>query len=152
MPTPLTQDCRKFFILPQAFEGGGYYTYGAPGNGAFQYADPRMISLLLRVARDWCACDGRKFGIGNISLAHGFKSRDHKGHRNGRQVDIRPLRKDGKQGPCSILSADYDSDGTRKLIEIFVRSREVKRVLFNDRRIPNVKYWIGHDDHFHLEI
>lgn len=152
MSAQLTQDCRQFFILPQAFEGGGYYTYGTPRNGAFQYADPQMISLILRVARDWCACDERKFGVGNISLAHGFKSRDHKSHRNGRQVDIRPLRKDGASAPCTIGSADYDSEGTRKLIEIFFRFPEVKRILFNDRRIAKVKYWTGHDDHFHIEI
>lgn len=148
----LTQDCRGFFIIPQAYEGGGYYTYGKPGSGAFQYANPRMVSLLLQVARDWCAVDHRKFGIGNISLAHGFKSRDHKSHRNGLQVDIRPLRKDGAELPCTIKSPDYDVDGTRKLIELFFRARETKRILFNDLRIAKVKYWNGHDDHFHLEI
>lgn len=149
---PLTQDCRRFFIIPQAYEGGGYYTYGTPGLGAFQYADPKMISLLLQVARDWCAIDHRKFGVGNISLAHGFKSPDHKSHRNGLQVDIRPLRKDGSQLPCSIRSPEYDFDGTRKVIELFFRSRETKRILFNDRRIAKVRYWNGHDDHFRIEL
>ena len=31
---PFPQDKRGFFIVPQYYEGGGYYVYGTPESGA----------------------------------------------------------------------------------------------------------------------
>lgn len=75
------QDNRGFFVLPQRYEGGGYYTYGTPGQGQGQYAHPRMITLLLLVGYQWSQLDGRKFGVGNISLANGAEFKPHRSHR-----------------------------------------------------------------------
>ncbi|WP_374581563.1 hypothetical protein [Pseudoduganella sp.] len=47
------QDARGYFILPQAPEDAGYYMYGAPANGAGQYAHPVLMSVLLVVEREW---------------------------------------------------------------------------------------------------
>ena len=65
------KDSRGHFMLPQAPEGAGYYVYGTPGNGASQYANPRLLNIILAVERQWQLFDARKFGIGNISLAGG---------------------------------------------------------------------------------
>lgn len=43
---PFPQDKRGFFIVPQHYEGGGYYVYGTPENGAGQYAHPDMMTFL----------------------------------------------------------------------------------------------------------
>ena len=110
---PPSQDSRGFPMLPQGFEGGGYYTYGRPGSGLFQYAHPRMMTLLIQVACEWCAVDPRKFGVGNISLAGGRGNNGHRSHRNGRQVDIRVLRTDGLHIPCTRLDSAYDRRATR---------------------------------------
>lgn len=75
------QDNRGFFVLPQRHEGGGYYTYGTPGQGKGQYAHPRMITLLLLGGYQWSQLDGRKFGVGNISLANGAEFKPHRSHR-----------------------------------------------------------------------
>ena len=73
------KDSRGYFMLPQAPEDSGYYVYGKidgkPSHGAFQYAPPSMMSVILRVAREWQAIDNRKFGVGDISLAGGPPTR-----------------------------------------------------------------------------
>ncbi|MES2128373.1 MAG: penicillin-insensitive murein endopeptidase [Pseudomonadota bacterium] len=146
------QDNRSYFVLPQAYEGGGYYTYGLPGSGRSQYAHPALISLLMQVATRWCGMEQRKFGVGDISLANGIPHPDHRSHRNGLQVDIRPLRKDGKELACSRLSAEYDRDGTAKLIGLFGAIDQVQRIFFNDHSISGVRPYARHDDHFHVEV
>ena len=150
---PSPQDNRDFFFLPQFYEGGGYYTHGTPENGAGQYADPRMMTFLMMVAHRWCAVDDRKFGVGNISLAGGVPYPEHRSHRSGLDVDIRPLRKDGKRAPVSCAdSANYDREGTAKLIDIMLKTGMVEKLFFNDTKIPRVRSWPGHSDHFHITL
>jgi penicillin-insensitive murein endopeptidase len=146
------QDSRKFFVLPQGYEGGGYYTYGTPDEGRSQYAHPRLVSLIGMIASQWCGIDVRQFGVGNISLADGVKHPDHSTHRNGMEVDIRPLRKDGKRLPCSIYDSQYDRAATAKLIELLFSSVYVKKILFNDMSVSHVRMAPRHDDHFHVDL
>ena len=97
------KDSRGYFMLPQAPEDSGYYVYGRldgkPSHGASQFAPPSMIMAILRVEREWQAIDSRKFGVGDISLAGGPEHKDHRTHRSGLEVDVRPLRKDGLHLP-----------------------------------------------------
>lgn len=146
------QDGRGFFMLPQGYEGGGYYIYGTPDKGQSQYAHPKLISIIAMIAASWVACDIRKFGVGNISLADGIKHPDHSTHRSGLEVDIRPLRKDGLRLGCNIYHPQYDQNGTEKLITLFLKSHYVKDILFNDRDISGVQLASRHDDHFHVSI
>lgn len=150
------QDSRGFFMLPRSPQESGYYNYGrlegAPDRGAYQYAHPIMMQAILRVALEWQTIDKRRIGIGNISLANGRKHQDHKGHRNGLQVDVRALRKDGRENPVAWTDPSYDRDGTAKLIELFRTFAPVTRVLFNDTSIPFVAWKKRHDDHFHVEL
>lgn len=146
------QDGRKFFVLPQGYEGGGYYTYGKPGGGASQYAHPHLISLIMRIATHWAAIDARKFGLGDISLPNGPDHPDHASHESGLEIDIRPLRKDGRREPCMINSSDYDREGTAKLIALFNADPSVRMVLFNDGAIPHVRRAKGHSNHFHVAL
>ena len=46
------QDSRHYFMLPQAPEEAGYYVYGTPTGGKFQYAHPNMLTVLLWVERE----------------------------------------------------------------------------------------------------
>ena len=146
------QDSRGFFMLPQAPEDVGYYVYGTPPNGAGQYAHPLLMSVLLFVERAWQASDHRKFGIGNISLAGGGKFKPHSSHKDGLQVDVRPLRIDGNRVPVKYFSTGYDREATRRLIALFSGHPLVTAVFFNDRTIPGVRGLASHDDHFHVEI
>jgi murein endopeptidase len=79
-------DSRGYFLIPQSYEGGGYYVYGTPDKGLGQYAHPQLISALLEVARSWSHLDKRKFGVGNVSLAGGEVFLGHRSHRSGLEV------------------------------------------------------------------
>jgi murein endopeptidase len=146
------KDSRGYFMLPQRPEDSGYYIYGTPAGGAYQYAHPAMISLLLWVEREWAAIERRQFGIGNICMADGASTGEHHSHKDGLQVDVRPLRKDGARLPVTWLQSEYDGEATAKLVAIFFSYPLVKQVLFNDNRIPGVRHWTRHDDHFHVGI
>ena len=144
---------RGYFVLPQLPEGVGYYVYGTPEGGAGQYAHPAMLSLLFFVEREWQAIDHRKFGIGNISLEDSTRYKKHASHKNGLQVDVRAIRRDGKRTGVTIYQRDlYDKEATRSLIGIFRSHPSVISVLFNDTDISGVKPWEAHDDHFHVNI
>jgi hypothetical protein len=159
-PDPLrprpTQDSRGYFMLPQSPMESGYYTYGQlyhkPDKGAYQYAHPIMMTAILRVGLEWQAIDRRRFGVGNISLPDGRKPTDHASHRDGLQVDIRPLRKDGREDPVRWFEAEYDLEATKKLLELFRTFTPVIKVLFNDARVPFVKPFPDHDHHMHIEL
>jgi len=147
------KDARGFFMLPQRPEGVGYYVYGTPPEGAGQYSHPAMLSLLFFVEREWQAIDHRKIGIGNISLADGKAYSKHQSHRNGLQVDVRALRRDGAQAGVTIFQHDlYDRNATARLVAIFRSHPSVRSILFNDTGIPGVTPWEGHDDHFHVNM
>lgn len=47
------RDSRGFFMLLQKPEDTGYYTHGTPMRGAGQYADPRLLSLLMMIEHRW---------------------------------------------------------------------------------------------------
>jgi penicillin-insensitive murein DD-endopeptidase len=150
---PSPQDKRGFFMLPQFYEGAGYYTHGTPENGAGQYAHPKMMTFLMLAAQRWSAVDNRKFGVGNISLAGGPAYARHQSHRSGLDVDIRPLRKDGKRALVYCTDKkDYDGEGTAKLIDIMWKTSMVKAILFNDTKIPRVRSWTNHSHHFHVQL
>ena len=103
------KDARGYFNLPQRPEGAGYYTYGTPPNGAGQYAHPKLLSLLFLVEHQWQGIDSRKIGFGNISLADGAPYSEHKGHRSGKDVDVRLLRKDKMGRDTSCLNHYHDN-------------------------------------------
>lgn len=154
-PRP-TQDTRRFFMLPQAPMDSGYYVYGdlyhQPAKGAYQYAHPTMMTAILRIGLEWQATEQRRFGVGDISLANGAPTPDHKTHLSGLEVDVRPLRKDGHEDMVLWWDAQYDRVGTEKLIALFRTFANVEVVLFNDNRVPGVHRAGGHDNHFHLRL
>jgi murein endopeptidase len=134
----------------------GYYVYGdlykKPAKGAYQYAHPVMMTSVLRVALEWQARDPRRIGIGDISMANGPRTQDHSSHKDGLQVDVRALRKDGREAPVRWWESEYDLDATIRLLELFRTYAPVTKILFNDRRVPFTKPWPDHDHHMHIEL
>lgn len=154
MTEPSIKDSRGYFKLLQKPEQGGYgyYTYGTPAHGAGQYAHPRLLSVLNLIEHRWQGMDDRKMGIGNISLAGGGKFEPHEGHQSGLDVDVRLIRKDGRELPVMWTEAQYDREATAKLIQLFFESSIVKVLYFNDLKIPRVTPRFRHDNHFHVTI
>jgi len=111
-----------------------------------------MLTFIFQIEHRWGAIDSRKIGIGNISRADGAVFPPHRSHKSGLEVDIRPIRKDGKQMPVRYTDSQYDRNATRKLVEFIWQTEMVKRVAFNDVSIPRVQRMTGHDDHLHVEI
>ena len=146
------KDSRGYFNLPQRPEGAAYYTYGTPPSGAGQYAHPQLLSLLFMVERQWQNIDSRKIGFGNISLAGGATYSGHNSHRSGRDIDVRLLRKDGKELGVTRFDPQYDRDATAQLIRIFFEFSYIQVIYFNDPTIPRIRPLIRHDDHFHVTI
>lgn len=150
------KDVRHYFMLPQRPSDAGYYAYGkldgVPSRGAYQYAHPEMMTAILMVEREWQAIDRRRFGVGDISLAGGPKHKDHATHKSGLEVDVRPLRKDGLEKPVRWWEAEYDKDGTAKLINLFRIYAPVVLIYFNGPGIPFVGKMPAHDDHFHVKL
>jgi len=153
MPLALQpHDDRSYFILPQSPEDAGYYVYGTPGSGAAQYAHPRLMNLIFLVEQEWCQLSTRKFGIGNISIANGLYF-GHKSHMKGLEVDIRPIRIDGKHLPIRYTDPQYDREATSSLIGLFQSMSCGKiSIFFNDLKIPGVAPLQNHDDHFHFQF
>ena len=149
---PSFQDKRGYFFLPQFYEGGGYYTYGTPENGAGQYAHPKMMTFLMMVAHRWCAVDDRKFGVGNISLAGGVPYPGHGSHKTGLEVDIRPMHKGWTRVGVTCTSAAYDREATERLVDVMWNTGMVKAILFNDSKIPRVRTFPGHNNHLHVTL
>jgi penicillin-insensitive murein endopeptidase len=149
-------DSRGFFMLPQASMDSGYYVYGnlhgRPAKGAYQYAHPLMMTSILKVALEWQAIDKRRFGVGDISLPGGIQTPDHGGHKSGLNVDIRPLRKDGREEPVAWNDPQYDQIATYALIKLFQTYAPVQSIIFNDPGIPFLVRLKKHDDHFHLNL
>lgn len=139
----------SFTQLPRE-QGKGYYSYSSPEN---QHGTPATIQALRDVAKTMLASDPtHPIGIGDISYSTGGKMSGHDSHRQGRHVDIRPLRKDGERLPVTIQSTDYDQERTRRLVEALLAHKNVRAILFNDSKIKGVSWWKGHDNHLHVTM
>lgn len=152
IPAPVQAQSGKrcgFLQLPQKPAGDGYYTYGTPGRGAGQYGVPDTISLIQDVAKNW---SGTPFGVGNISRAGGGKFGVHKSHRDGTNVDIRPMRSDGAPVGANWRLPGYDRAATQRLVDAFLATGRVRNILFNDPAIKGVMPYPDHNDHFHVNV
>ena len=138
-----------YIVLPQ-FSGNGYYSYSAFNR---QFGTSATIMTLVRVCRTFSQKHHNlQIGVGDMSFANGAPMSPHKTHRNGRNADVRPLRKDGKMLPVSITDAEYSREYTKALVETFRAESNLKSILFNDSAISGVTHWEGHDNHLHISM
>ena len=133
--------------LPQ-ISGLGYYSYS---EALRQFGTGKTIQTLKDIAgqlrynlRDVL------LGIGDISFARGGTMHPHHSHKDGREVDIRPLRKDKGPLPVTIADINYSRDLTNLLVEGVLAHSNVKSILFNDSKIKGVTPWPGHDNNLHV--
>lgn len=139
----------KFLLLPQV-SGLGYYSYVSIDR---QYGTPKTINTVREVAKTFVTkMPHVLIGIGDISLAQGGRMSPHATHQHGTNVDIRPLRKDGKQSPVDITDPQYSRENTKILVASLSAHKNVKRILFNDTAIAGVYYLTGHNNHLHVEM
>jgi hypothetical protein len=138
-----------YALLPQ-MSGNGYYSYSPVTS---QYGTAATISSLVRCCRRFAEQNPDvPVGIGDMSLANGAEMKPHKTHRNGRNADIRPLRKDGKMLPVTIGDPQYSRERTAALVKILRADPNLKSILFNDSGIVGVTHFAGHDNHLHVSM
>ncbi len=135
------------FVLLPPLSGNGYYSYSPL---AQQYGTQRTIDTIVRICQDWFRNQRCLVGIGDMSFPDGHAMRPHKGHADGKCIDLRPLRKDRINSPVSIHSASYDRASTDLLVRSLLAHANVSKILFNDSRIHGVKRSAGHDNHLHV--
>jgi hypothetical protein len=139
-------------VLP--IDGEGYTTYNREPGGADQFGTAMTINRIMDLSRKWFLLHPEVLlQIGDISLKGGAKTKDHKSHRNGRDVDIRPIRKDNRTDPISVGETQYDSIRTEEFV-LLVRSRFPQvSIFFNDDRLVKkglTKFLRGHHNHLHV--
>ncbi|WP_327722269.1 peptidoglycan-binding protein [Streptomyces sp. NBC_00490] len=128
--------------------GNGHYAYSSPDR---QYGTDAMLQLLTSTTAALHRA-GLEVGVGDISFQQGGTMPPHSTHRAGRHVDLRPLRTDNARGPVSIGDPRYSRESTRTLVETLLAQGSVRRILFNDAEITDVRHFPGHDNHLHIEL
>lgn len=137
----------SFVQMPKS--GAGFYSYtsadklwGAPGTIASMQAVAQAVRAALQV----------DLGIGDISLRDGGLMPPHRSHRRGVDVDLRPIRVDGKRLPTHIDQDTYSRERTKRLVELLQKDPKLGSILFNDKQITGVTPWAGHDNHLHVRF
>ncbi|MEE4211649.1 MAG: penicillin-insensitive murein endopeptidase, partial [Parvularcula sp.] len=137
-------------VLPRS--GEGFRTYSAPGR---QYGTESVVNELRASSAEWARRGGSPVNIGDVSKSGGGDISGHEAHEQGRQVDIRPFRRDGGNAPVTWQSRAYDREQTRNYIEFMKDRNPGTTVLFNDPVLVKeglTQKYEGHDNHLHFSF
>lgn len=144
----VSSDNTSLIQLPKS--GNGYYVYTTSDK---LWGTKECINSITAAAKSFKDNHNITIGIGDISFGDKREMFPHKSHRKGLNIDIRPLRKDGKHLPISIHDKDhYSQELTKALVEILQNDSNLKSILFNDSGISGVKQWAGHHNHLHVSF
>nr|MBA4183938.1 peptidoglycan-binding protein [Acidobacteriota bacterium] len=92
---------------------------------------------------------------GDISRKGGGEFEGHTSHKNGRDADVRPLRRDNRLDPVSVGEIAYDSIRTEELVKLILNRHPKATIFFNDQRLINKKLTqqaAGHHNHLHIRF
>ncbi|WP_078888239.1 penicillin-insensitive murein endopeptidase [Streptomyces sclerotialus] len=133
--------------------GPGFHSTGRADH---RFGRAETVRALQAVAAAWQRAHprGPRIGIGDISLRGGGPIPGHGSHRLGLDVDIRPLRDDGREAPVLRGHPGYSQELTQELVDR-LRANGVLRVhfiLFNDPGVRGVQRWKNHDNHLHVRF
>ncbi len=134
-------------------------TYGdARSINEEMWGSASTVGQFQAAADAWVALGGRgRVAVGDLSREHGGDIPNHASHEVGLDVDIRPIRRDGKQ--CRKTAqwnwSEYDRLGTLRLVNEIRKRAEghIKVIWFNDPKLIRkglVEPASGHDNHLHI--
>ena len=136
--------------------GPGFVIYNPDdGHGSDRYGTAGFVAALKELALRWSASETVPISFGDMCRKNGPPFPPHRGHRSGREVDIRPFRKDGGNLPATWQSIQYDRLTTRRLIQLVKQHQPNALFFFNDPVLIDAglaKPLGGHDNHLHLQI
>lgn len=149
-------------LLPPS--GPGYTVYNREPGGADQFGTALTVRSLQDLAATWALThptvliqygDLSRRGGGPFFNARNPRKLDHKSHKDGRAVDIRPFRKDAALVPTDVNHPSYDPALTKELV-LLIRQKFPKAViLFNDPKLTSrglTKQSPGHHNHLHVQF
>ena len=141
-------------VLPMDSEG--YTTYNREPNGADQFGTAMTINRVMDLGRKWFLLHPEvRLQFGDISRRGGGAFPPHGSHKNGRDVDVRPLRRDNRMDAVSVGEVQYDSIRTEEFVKL-VRSRYPGvAIFFNDTRLINkglTAHCKNHHNHLHIRF
>lgn len=149
-PPPTTSRPRsRAGFIQLASSGPGWAAYGAAYK---RWGRPTLVYGIERVARRQARRSRTRMGVGNISLENGGRMPPHSSHQRGVDVDVRPMRSDGREAGVTIHQSAYSRSRTQALVSDFRRELSIRIILFNDSGVSGVRYWSGHDNHFHVSM
>lgn len=132
-----------------AAAGAGFESYTTASR---RWGRPALVHGLERAGRRWALLRRDRIGVGDLSLERGGPFPPHAGHQRGTEVDVSPVRSDGRELATAVGASTYSHAWTRRLIDLLRSEVPTDVVLFDDRAIPGVAPWPGHSDHLHLRI
>ncbi|HWS55534.1 MAG TPA: penicillin-insensitive murein endopeptidase [Pyrinomonadaceae bacterium] len=140
-------------VLPES--GRGYTTYNREPNGADQYGRAATIRNIQTLGEEWAVLHpaGPRLQFGDISRRGGGPFPPHSAHKNGNEVDIRPLTNNGREEATNIHSPSYSHELTKELAQLVRRLFPTARVFFNDKQLIKAGLTAplgGHDNHLHV--
>jgi murein endopeptidase len=139
---------------PLPASGTGYWSYATPDK---RYARPEVIRAVQAIGSAWARAhpNGPRIGVGNISLKGGGTYGEHVSHTGGLDVDILPVRNDGKEGNVKCTDPVYYSRPlTQELINL-IRANGVlvvELIGFSDPQVTGTSLWQKHEDHLHVRF
>jgi LysM repeat protein len=136
--------------------GPGFVIYNPDdAQGSDRYGTAGFVAALQELARKWSSTETVPISFGDMNRKNGAPFPPHNGHRTGREVDIRPFRKDGRNLPATWRLAEYDRPTTRRFIQLVKQLEPNAVVFFNDPELIEARLargLRGHDNHLHLQI
>lgn len=137
--------------------GLGFRTYNRESYGD-QFGTKETIERLIQIGEQWHAIEPNiDLQFGDISRLYGGRfvnpltgKTEHASHRDGRAVDMRPIRKDGEYQPTVVGWSSYSRELTEKFLRLIYKK---SRVYFNDKDLRAkglCQYAKGHDNHLHI--
>jgi hypothetical protein len=146
LPPPTAVPSKSLFVLLPS--GPGYYFYDSP---EIKYGTPQTIKAIQSMGATWVKLhpSGPRIGVGDISLQQAGRVPGHKAHKDGIEVDFRPMRSDFKEIACTYTDTTYSRALTQEFVNIN-SDNTVKVRFFNDSNIKGVTPLSGHSDHLHI--
>ncbi len=161
-PAPTGDNVAVNVLLPE--RGDGFRTFLREPGGATQFGTQLAINALIDLAATWFLIHPE------VPLQYGHISRKgggpffstvkpgklaHKSHKDGRTVDVRPIRKDNIMAATDIHNAEYDPVKTRELVELIRKKHPKADIIFNDPKCIKAKLTRplkDHDNHLHVQL
>jgi peptidoglycan hydrolase-like protein with peptidoglycan-binding domain len=141
-------------VLPD--KGIGYVTYNREPGGRDQVGRASTIRSIEALGEAWeDKHPGNPLAVGDISRKGGGPFPPHATHKDGRDVDLRPLTNNGIPAPTNIGAANYSHARTRELILLVRELFEIETIFFNDPLIIKEglsRHAKGHHNHVHVRF